>query len=75
MTRGVGGQSPSNITRHLRGLDFPASKQDLLDRARSDNAEPEVLELLERMPDQEYQSMADVMKGFGQANDEDDDDQ
>jgi hypothetical protein len=56
------------VTKHLRGIDFPASKQDLLEKARSENAGEEVIQQIERMPDQEYQSMADVMKGFGQSD-------
>lgn len=61
--------SPVALTKHLRGVDFPASKQDLIERARSANADEEVIQQIERLPDQEYQSMADVMKGFGQTND------
>ena len=72
MTRGVGGRSPSNITRHLRGMDFPANVQDLIEKARENNADDEVIRQLEQMPDQEYESMADVMAGFGQSGEEQD---
>lgn len=60
--------SPVSLTKHLRGVDFPASKQDLLERVRSANVGDEVIQQIERLPDQEYQNMADVMKGFGQTN-------
>jgi hypothetical protein len=70
MTRGTGGRSPINITRHLRGIDFPARKQDLLEQARADDADDSIIRQLERMPDQEYQDMADVMAAYGQTNDE-----
>lgn len=66
--RGGSQVAPTSVTRHLRGIDFPASKQDLLEKARSENAGDEVIQQIERMPDQEYQSMADVMKGFGQSD-------
>jgi hypothetical protein len=62
--------SPVSVAKHLRGIDFPASKDDLLEKARSENAGEEVIHQLERMPDQEYTSMADVMKGFGQSDEE-----
>lgn len=65
MTRGVGGHSPANVTHFLKGIDFPAKRADLLRHARQNNAEQEVLQEIEQMPDQEYGSMADVMKGFG----------
>ncbi len=34
MTRGLGGHSPENVSHHLKGIDFPASKQDLMRQAR-----------------------------------------
>lgn len=66
MTRGMGGQSPSNITHHLQGIDFPAKKQDLIKHAQGKNADREVVEALEDLPEEEFNSMADVMKAFGE---------
>jgi len=65
MTRGVGGHSPANITHHLKGVDFPASKQDLEKRAKDNGADKEVLETIRGMPDDRFESMADVMKAYG----------
>lgn len=70
MTRGTGGRSPINVTRHLRGIDFPARKKDLIEQARADDADDSIVRQLERMPDQEYQDMADVMAAYGQSDDE-----
>ena len=66
MTRGVGGHSPANIAHSLKGIDFPANKQDLVEHARKNHAENAVLEILTQMPEQDYHTMADVMKGVGQ---------
>lgn len=65
-----GGQGPAitEVTHQLKGIHFPASKEDLLAKAKEHKAPKEVMDLLERFPDGEYASMADVMKGFGQAN-------
>ncbi len=68
MARGVGGQSPSTIAHYLKGIDFPAGKEDLIRHARGQEADEEVVGVLDRMPDQEYGSMADVMKGVGQVD-------
>ncbi|MFB8830978.1 DUF2795 domain-containing protein [Azotobacter sp. CWF10] len=65
MTRGMGGHSPSNISHHLKGIDFPAQKNDLLKQAEQNGADEEVLDTLKRMPDERYESMTDVMKGYG----------
>jgi predicted secreted protein len=62
----MGGRSPANITHFLDGLDFPATKDELIDHAEDNNAPQEVLDVLEQLPDQEYSSMADVMSGVGQ---------
>ncbi|MDX5376266.1 MAG: DUF2795 domain-containing protein [Halomonas sp.] len=66
MTRGLGGRSPANITHHLQGVDFPAQREDLVTQAQANGAEDDVLEVIRRLPEQEYESMADVTKGVGE---------
>lgn len=68
MTRGMGGQSPSNVSHHLKGIDFPAGRDDLMEQAHKNGAAPEVIEMIRRMPDDEYTNMADVMKAYGEAD-------
>jgi hypothetical protein len=63
-----GGGSVAEVTHSLKGVEFPAKKSDLLDQARKNHAERAVLDLIEAMPDQEYGTMADVMKGYGKAH-------
>jgi hypothetical protein len=46
MTRGLGGHSPANISAHLKGIQFPATKQDLLRQARENGADRDVLETI-----------------------------
>ena len=65
MVRGVGGGSPANVAKYLKGIDFPANKHDLINRAKKNHAEEPVLQELKKMPEQEYGTMADVMKGYG----------
>ena len=65
MTRGLGGRSPANIAHSLRGIDFPAGKRNLVEHAKGNGADKEVIDVLEQLPDREYGSMADVEKGVG----------
>lgn len=58
-------QSPIEVTRYLDGVDFPADRQALLRHARRQKAGEEILQLLDQMPNRDYGSMADVMKGVG----------
>ena len=62
-TRGTGA-SPANVTKNLKGIDFPASKQDLLKQAQQLHAEKVVIDEIQKMPERQYNSMADVMKNF-----------
>jgi len=54
------------VSKHLKGLDFPASKQDIMDCAKQNGAEEDVMDTLKGLPDEEYGTMADVMKGYGE---------
>lgn len=68
MARGMGGHSPSNVTHHLKGIHFPADKKALLQQARKNHAPREVMQELEAMPEQEYVSVAEIMKAFSQSH-------
>ncbi len=67
MARGVGGHGPANIMKHLKGMDFPADKGDLLSHAGNDQGPDteEVLDVLKQLPDKQYHSPAEVMKEVG----------
>ena len=60
-----GGQSPANVTKNLKGINFPASKQDLVKHAQHEHADKEVISQLQNFEEREYGSMADVMKSYG----------
>jgi len=63
MARGAGGHGPANIMEHLRGIDFPARKHNLVEHARETEGPntDEVVNTLKKLPDREYVSPADVM--------------
>jgi hypothetical protein len=70
MTRGLGGQSPSNIAMHLKGIEFPCSRKDLVAHARKNGADEAIMKVLADFPEREYATMAEVMEGFGEAREE-----
>ena len=59
------GESPANVTKNLKGVHFPARKEDLVKHAQHEKAEKTALSQIQTLEDREYASMADVMKGFG----------
>lgn len=67
MARGMGGHSVADITHHLKGIGFPAGKDDLLAQAKENGAEDDIMQILDSMPDEDFQSIADVMKAVGSA--------
>ncbi len=58
--------SPVEIQKFLKGVDFPASKQDLIQHAEDNSAPEEMLQFLgTTLPDKQYESPADVSKAIG----------
>jgi hypothetical protein len=65
MAQGLG-HSSTNVTHHLKGMHFPASKDDLLLRARDNGAGQDTLEVLESFPaHEEFETLADVVRACG----------
>ena len=67
MATGPAGKSPIDVTHHLQGIHFPAEKNELVEHAKKNGAPSEIMEALEAMSEQTYKTVADVMKGFKQA--------
>ncbi len=65
--------SAATVAKVLSGVDFPKNKVELKDYAQKHMTEVEVAEdpqsiigVIDRLPDKEYQNMADVEKSVGQ---------
>jgi hypothetical protein len=54
------------IAEVLKGLDFPATKQQCVDYAKKRDAPKEVVETLQRMPTERINNMADVFHAIGE---------
>lgn len=70
MARGVGGEGPANIMKHMKGIDFPVDKNQLIDHAKNGEGPDtdQVVNFLERLPEREYSSAADVAKAVGEVD-------
>ncbi|MHC0061635.1 DUF2795 domain-containing protein [Nostoc sp. UIC 10890] len=59
--------NPVEIQKHLKGVDYPASKKELTKHAKKQGADKEILSLLEKLPDdEEFDSPADLNKAIGE---------
>ena len=68
MTETEGGASLVDIGKRLAGLTLPASKQDVIGHARSKGANQDEITALERLPNQKFKTIADVLQGVGQVD-------
>ena len=58
--------NPIQAQKFLKGIDYPASKQEVLETARRNKADDNVLSTLERIPDREYEGPTNVTKAIGE---------
>jgi hypothetical protein len=54
----------SELIMYLKGIDFPADKQKLVDMARSKGAPEKVVQWLNMLPNKQYSNTADVEHEF-----------
>lgn len=54
--------NPIDLQKHLSGVDYPASRDDLVRTAEEQGADNELLDALRGIPDKEYDSPTAVSK-------------
>jgi len=58
--------NPIQLQKHLKGMDYPASKQDIVDYAKQQGADDNAIAVLEHLPEEEYETPTDVSKAVGE---------
>jgi hypothetical protein len=58
--------STGEVLEYLRGIDLPKSKSELVQYAQSKNAPKDVIDLLNKIPDQQFGNTADITHAIGQ---------
>lgn len=59
--------NPIQMQKHLKGMDYPASKEDLIEHAKKNGADDNALSVLEQLSsDEEFETPADVSKAIGE---------
>ena len=61
--------NPIDLQKHLKGMNYPASRQDVLDKAKENGADDELVSALEGLSDGQFETPADVNKAIGEMND------
>lgn len=57
--------NPIQVQKFLGGVDYPASKQDLINKAKEEKADDNVLQTLQSMPGDNFNSVKDVAEAIG----------
>lgn len=57
----MAGFSPETVYNFLKGMKYPAGKEDLIQQAKKNNADINVLNAMESLPEKEYTSQNDVI--------------
>jgi hypothetical protein len=59
--------NPIQLQKFLGGVDYPADKGTLVERARSNGADDEVLRTLRELPMERFNSPNDVSEAIGRS--------
>ncbi len=62
--------NPKEVERALAGMEYPATKEELVIYARDNDVEELIIAQLESLPEQEYDSGADVAEAVGDGKNE-----
>ena len=67
MAKGVGGRGPANIMKHIKGLKFPATKEQIVSHVeKAEGPDTDVvLEVVRKLPEMEYPTPAQILKQVG----------
>ncbi len=55
------GFSPETVYNYLKGMRYPARKDKLIEQAKKNEADNEVLEAMESLPEKEYKSQDELI--------------
>ena len=58
--------NPTQVEKFLGGVNYPCSKQDIIDTAIDNGADDNVVDTLKNMPGSSYNSPKDVNRAIGQ---------
>jgi Protein of unknown function (DUF2795) len=62
--------SAADLAHGLEGATFPMSTRQLAEHARQNRAPDEVVQTIKRMPDKEFDSLADVEHAFSESQED-----
>ena len=68
MARGIGERPERSASYILQQVDYPASREDLVQAAEDEQAPVDTLNFLRSLPDRQYRDPDDVLRQFAEAD-------
>jgi len=65
MVEGRGGVIRAEVVRYLKGIDFPADKNRMLNQAKTNSAPDNVMSWISQLPERQYRDSDDVGQAVG----------
>jgi len=65
MAEGKTKVNPIQLQKYLKGVNYPARQKDIIEAARRNKADENILETLDQLPDREYKNPAEISKEIG----------
>lgn len=60
--------NPIDLQKSLKGMDYPAKKDDVVSAAEKNGADDDILDALRNLSEDSFETPADVSKVIGQQN-------
>ena len=60
--------NPIEVQKHLKGMNYPASKEQVVELARENGADDGLIQALENVRSNEFDGPDDVMEALGQTS-------
>jgi hypothetical protein len=67
MARGIGENPARSPAEHLRQLEYPATREDIVQTAADNDAPVEVINFFKSLPKDRYQTYEEVLRDFAEA--------
>jgi hypothetical protein len=58
--------SPAKVEKYLAGVDYPASKEELVEAAKRHHAPEEILRVIESLPGERFDAPTAVARAYGE---------
>lgn len=60
--------NPIQVQKYLKGIDYPVNKEEVVNTAKKEGADNNIISTLQKLPDQSFNSPKDISRAIGRVN-------